>query len=68
VKRALENPFVEEVGMVRNVPHPLLPALRLLANPLKVDGVRPDQKVCPPLGADNESVLGGLMPNAGVPG
>jgi crotonobetainyl-CoA:carnitine CoA-transferase CaiB-like acyl-CoA transferase len=66
VKRALENPFVEQIGMVRNVPHPLLPAMRLLANPLKVDGVRPDQKVCPPLGADNESVLGGLMPKAGA--
>jgi crotonobetainyl-CoA:carnitine CoA-transferase CaiB-like acyl-CoA transferase len=68
VKRALENPFVEEVGMVRRVPHPLLPSMRLLANPLKIDGVRPDQKVCSPLGADNESVLGGIMPKAGASG
>jgi crotonobetainyl-CoA:carnitine CoA-transferase CaiB-like acyl-CoA transferase len=66
VKSALENSFVEETGMVRNVPHPLLPTMRLLASPLKIDGVRPDQKVCPPLGADNEAVLGGLMPNAGA--
>jgi crotonobetainyl-CoA:carnitine CoA-transferase CaiB-like acyl-CoA transferase len=66
VERALENPFVEEIGMVRNVPHPLLPNMRLLASPLKIDGVRPSQKVCSPLGADNEAVLGGLMPKAGA--
>jgi crotonobetainyl-CoA:carnitine CoA-transferase CaiB-like acyl-CoA transferase len=65
VKRALENPFVEETGMVRTVPHPLLPAMRLLANPLKVDGVRPAQTVCSPLGADNEAVLGELTPKDG---
>jgi crotonobetainyl-CoA:carnitine CoA-transferase CaiB-like acyl-CoA transferase len=66
VKRALENPFVEEIGMVRNVPHPLMPAMRLLANPLKIDGERSSQKVCSPLGADNESVLGGPMPKSGA--
>jgi crotonobetainyl-CoA:carnitine CoA-transferase CaiB-like acyl-CoA transferase len=66
VKRALENPFVEEIGMVRNVPHPLMPAMRLLANPLKINGERPSQKVCSPLGADNESVLGGPMPKSGA--
>jgi crotonobetainyl-CoA:carnitine CoA-transferase CaiB-like acyl-CoA transferase len=66
VKRALESPFVAEIGMVNHVPHPLLPSMRLLASPLKIDGVRPGQKACPPLGADNESVLGGLTPAAGV--
>jgi crotonobetainyl-CoA:carnitine CoA-transferase CaiB-like acyl-CoA transferase len=66
VRRALENPFVEETGMVRSVPHPMLPGLRLLANPLKIDGVRPEQTVCSPLGADNEAVLGGLTPKAGA--
>jgi hypothetical protein len=40
--------------------------MRLLASPLKIDGVRPSQKVCSPLGADNEAVLGGLMPKAGA--
>jgi crotonobetainyl-CoA:carnitine CoA-transferase CaiB-like acyl-CoA transferase len=66
VKRALESPFVAEIGMVNHVPHPLLPSMRLLASPLKIDGVRPGQKACPPLGADNESVLGGLTPEVGV--
>ncbi len=65
VARALANPFVQTVGMVHTVPHPLLPEMKQLANPLKVDGRRPEQKVCPPLGADNEEVLGPLSP-AGV--
>jgi crotonobetainyl-CoA:carnitine CoA-transferase CaiB-like acyl-CoA transferase len=62
VARALANPFVETVGMVRQVPHPERADMRLLANPLKVDGARPQQKVCPPLGADTAAVLGELSP------
>ncbi len=62
VARALANPFVETVGMVRDVPHPQLPKMRLFANPLKVNGRRPDQQVCPPLGADNDAVLGDVAP------
>jgi crotonobetainyl-CoA:carnitine CoA-transferase CaiB-like acyl-CoA transferase len=59
VERALDNPFVETVGMVGNVPHPHLPGMRMIANPLKIDGKRPDQKVCSPLGGDNAELLGG---------
>ncbi len=62
VARALANPFVETVGMVRTVPHPLKPDLKMLANPLKVDGRRPQQTVCSPLGADNDEVLGKAAP------
>ncbi len=58
VERALDNPFVETVGMVGNVPHPHLPGMRMIANPLKIDGKRPDQKVCSPLGGDNAELLG----------
>ncbi len=57
IDRALENPFVEEVGMISHVPHPDLPDMRLLSNPLKIDGVRPSQTVCSPLGADNEALI-----------
>lgn len=53
VKEALDNPFVEEVGMIADVPHPMLPSLRLLANPLRFNGVRPRQRVGSALGADN---------------
>lgn len=58
VAQAFANPFVAETGMVRNVPHPAKADLKLLASPLKIDGVRPEQKVCSPLGADNEALLG----------
>ena len=30
----------------------------MLANPIKIDGERPEQRACSPLGADNEALLG----------
>ncbi len=56
--QAFANPFVETVGMVNTVPHPAKPDLKMLSNPLKIDGVRPEQTVCSGLGADNEALLG----------
>src|SRR5262249_42068230 len=58
VAQAFANPFVAETDMVRTVPHPAKRDFKMLANPLKIDGVRPEQKVCSPLGADNEAMLG----------
>jgi crotonobetainyl-CoA:carnitine CoA-transferase CaiB-like acyl-CoA transferase len=57
VAHAVANPFVETVGMVRTVPHPAKPDFRMFANPLKIDGQRPEQTVCSPLGADNDALL-----------
>jgi crotonobetainyl-CoA:carnitine CoA-transferase CaiB-like acyl-CoA transferase len=57
IDQALESPFVKSIGMIGNVPHPLVPDMRLLANPLKIDGERPEQKTCAPLGANNEELL-----------
>jgi crotonobetainyl-CoA:carnitine CoA-transferase CaiB-like acyl-CoA transferase len=54
VAQAIANPFVEIAGMVQVVPHPAKPDFRMLANPLRIDGKRLKQKVCSPLGADNE--------------
>ena len=56
VAQATANPFVEAAGMVRHVPHPAKPDFRMLANPLKIDGKRLEQRVCSPLGADNEAL------------
>ena len=56
--QAFANPFVETVGMVSTVPHPAKPDFKMLSNPLKIDGVRPEQTVCSGLGADNEALLG----------
>ncbi|HEY1244219.1 MAG TPA: CoA transferase, partial [Hyphomicrobiaceae bacterium] len=57
VAQAAANPFVETVGMVGTVPHPAKPDFRMLANPLKIDGRRLEQRVCSALGADNEALL-----------
>lgn len=58
VRQALENPFLAEIGMIKNVPHPVDPQMRLLANPLRIDGNRLEQTAGRALGADNEHLLG----------
>jgi crotonobetainyl-CoA:carnitine CoA-transferase CaiB-like acyl-CoA transferase len=55
--QALQNPFVEQTGMIHTVAHPANPALKLLSNPIKVDGQRPRSPVCASLGADNDKFL-----------
>lgn len=55
--RALDNPFVHQIGMVRTVPHPQKPDFRALANPIKLAGERLPSKVCSALGADTEALL-----------
>lgn len=56
---ALDNPFLKSTEMVRNVPHPAMAGMRVLANPIKINGKRLEQKACSPLGADNAEFLGG---------
>ncbi|MGX7706659.1 CaiB/BaiF CoA transferase family protein [Methylobacterium sp. Gmos1] len=58
VAQALANPFVAETGMIARIDHPARPGLRVLANPLKVDGQRPAAAPCSPLGADTRGILG----------
>jgi crotonobetainyl-CoA:carnitine CoA-transferase CaiB-like acyl-CoA transferase len=55
--QALDAPFVQQTGMVRTIAHPARGEMRVLANPLKFDGVRPEQRPCAPLGADNALLL-----------
>jgi crotonobetainyl-CoA:carnitine CoA-transferase CaiB-like acyl-CoA transferase len=57
---ALENPFLRENGMVSAVPHPARADMRVLSNPLKINGQRLPQRVCSASGADNEALLGGV--------
>jgi hypothetical protein len=38
--------------------------MRVLANPIKINGQRLDQKACPPFGADNASYVGGMRSTA----
>jgi crotonobetainyl-CoA:carnitine CoA-transferase CaiB-like acyl-CoA transferase len=55
--QALDNPFVQRVGMVQPLPHPQAPDQRVLANPVRVDGQRLPGRVCSALGADSEALL-----------
>ncbi len=55
--QALENPYLNRIGMVRNVPHPHREDLRTLSSPIKIDGRRADSKVCSALGADTAAIL-----------
>lgn len=59
---ALDAEFARQSGMVRNVPTADRPDFRVLGNPLKIDGKRPEQVAAPVLGADNDALLG----NAGA--
>jgi len=56
--QALDSSFARETGMVSSVPHPAKGDLRILANPLRIDGERLAQAACSSLGADNEELLG----------
>lgn len=56
--QALDSSFARATGMVSVVPHSVKGELRVLANPLRIDGERPAQAACAALGADNEAILG----------
>ena len=60
--QALDNPFPRATGMITDTPHPAKPGLKTLANPIKVDGKRLSQAVCPPPGADNAAYLADPSP------
>ena len=54
--QALDSEFARATGMVSAVPHPAKGNLRVIANPLRIDGKRPAQAACSPLGADKALV------------
>ena len=56
--QALDSAFARRTGMVSSVPHPVKGDLHVIANPLRIDGERPAQAACAPLGADNMALLG----------
>ena len=56
--QALDSDFARATGMVASVPHPAKGELRVIANPIRVDGRRLSQEACAPLGADNKKYLG----------
>lgn len=58
LEEALENPFLRTNGMIASVPHPARPDMRVLANPIRINGERLGQRVCSAPGADNAAILG----------
>jgi len=62
VGEAFESPFMAEADMVRTVAHPARADLRVLANPIRVDGERLSQVACSSLGADTEALLANPEP------
>ncbi|MEM6584743.1 MAG: CoA transferase [Pseudomonadota bacterium] len=57
---ALDNPWLETIGLRDTVEHPDKADLNILASPLKFDGQRPPNRAAPLLGADSDSILADL--------
>ena len=57
IRQALENPFAITEGLIEPVPHPLEPSMRVLANPVRIDGRRLPARPAPARGADPEDLL-----------
>jgi crotonobetainyl-CoA:carnitine CoA-transferase CaiB-like acyl-CoA transferase len=55
--QALDNPYLRETAMIDHVDHPGRDGLRVLANPIKIDGERLPSRAGPLLGADTDAVL-----------
>lgn len=58
VQDALDSEFVDIIGMIRNLPLPGRDDFRVLANPIRIDGSRLEQRPSPALGAGNEKYFG----------
>lgn len=54
---ALDNPWLETIGMRETIDHPDRKDMHILASPLKVDGARPPNRAAPLLGADSDQIL-----------
>jgi crotonobetainyl-CoA:carnitine CoA-transferase CaiB-like acyl-CoA transferase len=57
VAQALDNPFLSAIRILDQVPHPDRDALRVMANPIRLDGERLPNRAGPLLGADTDAVL-----------
>ncbi|ASK88876.1 CaiB/BaiF CoA transferase family protein [Sphingorhabdus sp. SMR4y] len=56
--QALDNPWLETIGMRDTVSHPDRPEMDVLSSPIKLNGERLPNRAGPLLGADNDSILG----------
>ena len=56
--QALDSPFLQTTGMINVIPHPAKADMRVLANPIKINGERLAQAPCSPFGADTAAYAG----------
>jgi crotonobetainyl-CoA:carnitine CoA-transferase CaiB-like acyl-CoA transferase len=54
---ALDNPYLRTTGMIDTVDHPDRAGMRVLANPIRLDGERLPNRAGPLLGANSDEVL-----------
>lgn len=55
--QALQNPYLQQVGMIQSLPHTQQADFRVLSNPIKINGERLPGRGCSALGADNQSLV-----------
>jgi crotonobetainyl-CoA:carnitine CoA-transferase CaiB-like acyl-CoA transferase len=55
--QAMDNPWLDTIGMTDTVSHPDRAELRVLSNPIKLDGQRLPNRAGPLLGADSDVIL-----------
>ena len=56
--QALDSPFLQTTEMIHTVSHPAKPNMRVLSNPIKIDGKRLSQTPCASYGADTATYVG----------
>jgi crotonobetainyl-CoA:carnitine CoA-transferase CaiB-like acyl-CoA transferase len=56
--QALDSPFLQATEMIHTIGHPAKPGMRVLSNPIKIDGERLSQTPCSPYGADTAAYVG----------
>ncbi len=58
--QALDNPWLDTIGMTDTVQHPDRDELRVLASPIRIDGKRLPNRAGPLLGQDSDDILADL--------
>jgi crotonobetainyl-CoA:carnitine CoA-transferase CaiB-like acyl-CoA transferase len=58
--QALDSPFLQATEMIHTISHPAKPAMRVLSNPIKINGERLAQTPCSACGADTATYVGEL--------
>ena len=56
--QALDSPFLQATEMIHTIGHPAKPGMRVLSNPIKINGERLSQTPCSAYGADTAAYVG----------